>query len=267
LAFSSSVETIRSATTRDSRDHLELVFPHPDSHEAVLILDLRNSLLNTVLYYDLMLGTAGAQALNWWGGSLEGVGKAFEMARWYVENLGLTLEMKEGNGWVEVAHLAATGPIAWKEVGLKIPIPAEGPVELRLSFMADDWRIDRAALATPAEITDWTLLPVHQVIDEAGGADEEAKTWLASADDDYLVTYPGHSATLEFLPGSTRNTTYLLAAQGYYIEWVRPEWIRSAQQMPPFEAGQGSVERLMAAWLQKRDTFEDAFFNSKIPVR
>jgi hypothetical protein len=37
--------------------------------------------------------------------------------------------------------------------------------------------------------------------------------------------------------------------------------------MPPFEAGQGSVERLMAAWLQKRDTFEDAFFNSKIPVR
>ena len=65
LSFSSSEERIRSATTQDSRDYLELIFPRPESDEAALLLDLRNSLLNTVLYYDLLLGTVGAQALNW----------------------------------------------------------------------------------------------------------------------------------------------------------------------------------------------------------
>jgi len=270
LAFSSTDRRIRAATTEDSRDHLDLVFPRPASETAVVLLDLRNSLLNTVLYYDLMLGTTGVQALNWWGGSLENIGSAFEMARWYVETLGLTVEVPTDDGWETVARVPDAGPIAWKEVGVEIPVPGSGPVRVRLSFLADDWRIDKVSLASLTGGLTSVQLPIHRVVTPDGMGGLEAASLLGSPDEDYLITYPGATAVLEFLPtppSPGRAATFLLATQGYYVEWVRPEWIRKALQVTPFEAGPGSVETLLARWLEKKGSFEDAFFGSKIPVR
>jgi hypothetical protein len=270
LAFASTESRIRAATTEDSRDYLDLVFPRPDGDEAVLVLNLRNSLLNTVLYYDLMLGTTGVQAVNWWGGSLEGIGAAIDMARWYAETLGLTVQVPSGDSWQDVTRMSGTGPIAWKEIGVRVPMPQEGPVRVRLSFLADDWRLDQVSLAAPAEPLTAKRIPLHRVVTGIGEGDQDAATRLARPDDQYFVTYPGTSATLEFLtegPEAGMTATYLLATQGYYIEWVRPEWIRRAQTTAPFQSGPGSVESLMALWLDKKDTLEDEFFGSKIPVR
>jgi hypothetical protein len=270
LAFSSTEARILAATSEDPREFLDLVFPRPDSETAVLLLDLRNSLLNTVLFYDLMLGTAGIQAVNWWGGSLDGIGAAFEMARWYMEIFGLTVQVWNSDEWHTVARVPDAGPIAWKEMGVRIPVPDSGPLRIRLGFLADDWRIDRAALATPVEVSDAREIPLQRVITEAGREDASAIGLVLEDDKEYLVTYPGTSLMLEFLPPSPppgNATTYLLATRGYYIEWMRPEWIRRAQQGEPFHAGPGAVERLMATWIEKRGSVEDAFFGSRIPVR
>lgn len=270
LAFSSTEARIMAATSEDSREYLDLAFPNPRAEEAVLLLDLRNSLLNTVLFYDLMLGTVGAQALNWWGGNLEGIGAAFEVARWYLETLGLTVQVGTGDGWETVTTVGDTGPIAWEEIGVRIPVPESGPVRVRLSFLVDDWRFDRVALGSLAETDPHGRVPIHRVVTGEEAEDPGAVARLAAADDEYLLTYPGTSATLEFLPNAAspgKDRTYLLATQGYYIEWIRPEWIRRSRQVAPFQPGPGSVERLMAAWMEKKDTFEEAFFGSKIPVR
>jgi hypothetical protein len=268
--FSSADTRILAATTEDSKEHLDLVFPRPESKMAVVVLDLRNSLLNTVLYYDLLLGTTGAHALNWWGGSLERIVTAFQMAQWYLEVSGLAVQVPQGNDWKTVARIPDTGPIAWKELGVEVPVPEEGPVRVRLSFLADDWRINRVSLASPAEGWTSARIPVSRVLDAEGEEDPAMASLLAAVDDDYLITYPGASASLEFAvpePPPGKAASYLLATQGYYIEWVRPEWIRKAQQTSPFQPGPGSVETLMAVWKEKKSSFEDAFYGSKIPVR
>lgn len=270
MAFSSTEARIMAATSEDSREYVDLEFPSPGSTDAVLLLDFRNSLLNTVLYYDLLLGSAGVQAVNWWGGSLDGIAAAFEMGRWYLDNLGMTVQVQELGEWRMVTRVPDAGPIAWKEVGVRVPVPDSGPLRVRLSFMADDWRIDRVSLGIPAEIEPSREISLHRVIASTGQEDAAALSHLSGADEDYLITYPGTSAILEFLPSSPtpgRTTTYLLATKGYYIEWMRPEWIRRAQEGNPFRAGPGAVERLMATWIEKKASIEEAFFGSKIPVR
>jgi hypothetical protein len=44
---------------------------------------MRNSLLNTVLLYDVMLGPAGAAALDWLGEGLGRISTTGELGRWH----------------------------------------------------------------------------------------------------------------------------------------------------------------------------------------
>lgn len=270
LVFTSTETRIAAATSQDSRDFLELTFDRPAAKEAVLALNLRNSLLNTVLYYDLMLSATGVRALNWWGGNRENIEEGIEMAHWYVDYLGLRVEVHGEEGWEPVARVLGIGPIAWKDLGVRIPVPADGPVRIRLSFLPDDWRIEEVALAAEVQPINTREIPVHGIVPRRGEDAPGALQSLASGDQSYLVTYPGTSAMLEFLPAEPEGDnaiTYLLASQGYYIEWMRPAWIRTAWEGTLFQPGHGAVETLMARWLEKKPTMEEAFFGSRIPVR
>jgi hypothetical protein len=48
----------------------------------------------------------------------------------------------------EIERLPDTGPIAWKDVAVLIPVPQHGDsMRVRLSFVTDNWRIDQVAFA------------------------------------------------------------------------------------------------------------------------
>jgi hypothetical protein len=66
-------------------------------------------------------------------------------------------------------------------------------------------------------------------------------------------------------PGTER--TFFLSSQGYYTEWMRPEWIVSGSESEGFRASPGAVEELVALWLEKKDAFEAEFYETRIPVR
>ncbi len=269
--FASLESRVRRATGGDPDDLIELSFPRPSGEEAVLTFRLRNSLLNTVLFYDFMLAGAGARGVDWIGRDMARIGEVVRLGRWFQDLMGLRVEAFDGAEWHEVARIADTGPIAWEEVGVRVGVPDTGPVRVRLRFLADAWRVDRVALAEAVEPAAVERLPVARM-SQAGGASEEVEALerLARPDDQYLVTLPGTSAILEFdppaqSPGTSRS--YLLASQGYYTEWVRRDWIREARNPARFEPSEGTVEELMARWLERKQTFERDFHASRIPVR
>lgn len=269
-AFSSDEARIRHASGEDPDDWIELAFPRPRGDDAVLRLRLRNSLLTTVLFYDLMLGQAGVGALDWIGRDLARIGTVVEMGRWFQESMGLRVEVRDGDSWEEVGRVPDTGPIAWEEVGVRVPVGDTDLVRVRLRFLTDAWRIDRVSLGRPARPDGETRLPVARILDDGSSLGVEPLERLAAPDDDYLATYPGTSVMLEFDPEPQRpglDRTYLLASQGYYTEWVRPEWIRATEAGRRFEPGDDTVEDLMGLWLDKKDAFETDFYSSKIPVR
>ena len=97
---------------------------------------------------------------------------------------------------------------------------------------------------------------------------------LASADDSYLVTSPGHAFEIVFRPGvdarqdgRNRGRTFFLASQGYYIEWVRQSWLAAGGETEPFRPGPETLVEALRRWRAARDTMEEQFYATRVPVR
>jgi len=272
VTFASSPDRIRATSEIDDRDYIELNFDRPAGDEAVLTLRLRNSLLTTILFYDLMLDRAGAGAIDWIGRDLARIGSVVELGKWFQDAMGLRVQVPDGDDWKTVGRVPDTGPIAWEEIGVRVPVPESGPVRVRLSFFTDAWRIDRVALALPGELSRVTRMAPDRILQDGRPAEGSVLEDITRPDDRYVATHPGATAMLEFVPpepapAAAMGRSYLLSTQGYYTEWVRSEWIRSPGDAVTFEPGEDTVEALMRIWIDKKDAFEADFFASRIPVR
>ena len=124
-----------------------------------------------------------------------------------------------------------------------------------------------------------TILAVERVVvaePAAQGApalDTAAVTALADADDRYLQTQPGQRMLLEFVRDSaaraTRDsaTTYLIAWQGWYREWIRGAWLAEPTRATPFEPGDAALVTALRRWTARQAQFERDFYSSRISVR
>jgi hypothetical protein len=268
--FASSDVRLAAVTQTDDRDWLELTLPAAPADSVALVLRLRNSLLNTVLFYDFMLSRQGATALDWMARDVERIGTAVELGRWFRETMGLRLEVEGPGGYAEVARMGDTGPIAWKEMAFVVPVQPGEPTRLRLSFLTDEWRIDhmtwspqmarpRLTVHAPAALEPLTIAAVDDGLARVSAPDEE-----------YLVTTAGAAFEVRFETGAVAEDvrrTFLLSSQGYYSEWVRPMWVRAGADPTPFEPTDALLPELMARWMEVKGPMEDAFHDTRIPVR
>jgi hypothetical protein len=165
------------------------------------VLRLRNSLLNTVLLYDEMLAARGARALDWVGVDLERIGPAVQLGAWYAGRMGLKVAVQDGAAWRTVARLRDAGPIAWRDVAAVIPVPPGDSLRVRLSFVADNWRIDRVALAAGIRRPDPRPIAAARLLDAAGTDDTTALASVRDADQRYLQTSPGQRFSAVFEAG------------------------------------------------------------------
>lgn len=269
--YATAPAVLAGVTESDLEDHIELAFAAAGGDDSVaIVIRLRNSLLNTVLLYDLMLGDPGARSLDWQAQDLARVGTALELGSWYAARMGLGVEVLRAGAWVQVARLKDTGPVAWKDVAVPLPPSRGDEVRVRLRFAADNWRIDRVALASSARRPAIRTLIMDQVTATNGSAETEAFDALAAPDGRYLETGPSQAflATWNVGPGSAATArTFLLASQGYYVEWVRQGWIRAARDTTLFRPGDVSLLRALERWRTVQDTLEQRFFATRVPVR
>ena len=269
--FGSADERITHTSTYS--DHIELAFSLPEARDsAALVISLRNSLLNTVLFYDVMLGAAGARAIDWQGGTLEEIGTAAQLGRWYHGRTGMRVSVLQNGAYVELARIPDVGPIAPKEFALIVPTSGSQEVRIRLDFLADSWRVDHIGLASDARRTLARALPVAHISHPRLADDSASIARLREPDGDYFITYPGTSVRVGFAsaapPASLDSAvSYLLAAQGYYTEWVRADWVKRAKTPVLFVPGDAALERTFARWLEVRRDFESEFFARRVPVR
>jgi hypothetical protein len=271
LHFRTAPARLAAAATGEQRDRIDLLLPVEEGEsEVALHLRLRNTLLTSVLFYDVMLGESGAAAIDWIGRDLDRIGTALELGTWAVDNLGMRVLVEGSDGWEELYRVPDTGPIAWKE--LVIPLPAAGPtLHVRLEFLADAWMIDYAGVAGGVRRASPLRVPVERVLDAEGRDDEVARSALAVTDTTHFVTFPGQRRTLEFAvpvaPEPDRDVTYLLAMQGYYVEWVRGRWLAEATSHEPFRPGPEAIPSALRRWIEVMDEFERDFHATRIPVR
>lgn len=277
--YSTHTSVIEGATAGDLDDWIDLDVAHlPPGDSVAVLLRLRNSLLNTVLLYEGMLG--GRDAIDWLSTGLEHIASTVDLARWYTATMGLRASISGGDGPGAMARISDVGPIAFRDVALVLPraaIDAAG-ARIRLRFIADNWRIDEVRVAGRIARPTSTLLAVDSVVVPAPAdgrvaqADTVARSALAAADDRYLETRPGQRLSLVFAPDTAptrtdEETTYLIAWQGWYREWIRAAWLAEPTRTTPFVPGDAAVLEALHRWSAKKAAFERQFYSSKIPVR
>jgi hypothetical protein len=269
-AWRSDVTRLRNVSLNDMQDHVDLEFNMPDEHDgAALVIRLRNSLLNTVLLYDVMLKGQGYRALDWMGDDLDRLGTKYRLARWYQKKMGMRVLQLNNGHYREVATVADTGPIAWDEIAIPVPDTSSGTMQIRLEFVADNWRIDHVALATQVKKGRAKAVPVAEVRSSSGELLELAGANLQAADDSYLITKPGEYVRLHFEIGerpADRKRTYFLASEGYYIEWMRKDWLESTSASA-FEPSDAALLTALQLWEPRREGLREQFESTKIQVR
>jgi hypothetical protein len=268
--FASDSARLAGVSLADYRDYVDLVFPPRASPDSLgLVLRLRNSLLNTVLLYDVMLASHGGRALDWQAGPLSEVGPALELGTWYSDRMGLRVLIPTDTGYREVARVKDTGPIAWKEVALALPPATGDSLRVRLAFVTDNWRIDRVALASARRPSIRTL-PLAEVVGADGVTQPEPLAAMARPDGRYLETRPGQWFAATWRTGPTPDgaaRTFLLASRGYYVEWLRRDWIATGRDSSVFRPDDAALVSALRRWRGIQDSLEARFYASRIPVR
>jgi hypothetical protein len=270
IAWLSPDTRLERVSGDDFRDTIDLSFAAPASGQSTaLVLRLRNSLLNTLFLYDLMLQGQGLHAIDWMGGDLTRLGNRYRLARWYQKTMGLRVSVWQDGGWKEVAATTDTGPIAWKEVAVRLPQSRDETMQVRLSFVADNWRIDQVSLGTVVDYGKFERVPLQQITDRYGVVHVPAMVNLRRSDRRYVITGPGDRLHLQFdagLPGAQQQRTFFFAATGYYIELMRKDWLVNTTASK-FVPGDAAVIDVLDRWRTQRESFSERFDAARINVR
>lgn len=244
-------------------------------NEICLVLNLRNTLLTTVLFYDLVMESQGVFALEW----MDRMQNDYLYARMFTElyrrYAGIRIYAFENDRWVQKQHIGDVGPIAWKEMAVRIPLdPSVSPVRLKLEFFPDNIMIDRIAWSERIlSDTEWqsTACPIRMIRSDSDIIMTDLEELIAETDDEYLITYPGQS--YRFTYQSNQNdalaSSIFLKSKGYYLEWLRGNWItgtNNAYHFDPYDI-EGTIDHLKNSWLDNRMLLESEFFKNRIPLR
>ncbi len=212
-----------------SRERIELEFP-PMEGEAAMVVTARHTLLSTFLFYQNLayLGSGVGEAMA----SLErGDPHLRKAVTAPIRELGaLDVLVEDGTGeWVQAGSFREAGPLASDQQAILLPADrGDGPVRIALDLVQGYWRIDEVALVSLSEPAE-NVEPVELVLVEAlrrGRPDGEAlKRLLDPAI--HLHTYPGDEIVLVFdvSQGGLDTVGFFLESEGYYYEWMRPEWL------------------------------------------
>ena len=246
------------------RETIDLVFDSVPPDRLGLVVASRQTLLTTYLLYQALayLGDDAGTFLA----SLESGGPELRgRVRGMTELLGKIEVMVPGadGDWVPVGSTGETGPIAVDTKVVPLPSAArQGPLRIRLRLTRGLWRIDYVALAVLGDsVAPLRIMPA--LVRRGGEIDSDATRALTdSTGHQPLTTFPGDAYDIVYrLPAEPSRYELFLESRGYYLEWLRREWLPEADPVkaarmafdpagmlrelaPQFKAVEPNLERL-----------------------
>lgn len=270
LAAADGVERFSRADSTDlaARETLELVFPSMDGPTGIAIA-ARQTLLTTYVLYQALayMGTSAAATLARLETSADARHAAGAIGRLLG---GVEVQVLDSNGtWRSAGAITETGPLAADMKVIPLPLPFSGrwgqPPRVRLIATRGLWRLDQVALVSLDSARPPVRLQPTRV--RRDGRDDVDALRALRDPDRTLVTLPGDEYSLSFeLPRDGLSYELFLESRGYYLEWMRDEWLRDAN---PLRAAMlvldpASSLRLMAPEFKRNEArMEEIFWNSR----
>jgi hypothetical protein len=231
------------------RETIDLRLPRGEGPRGLVIAS-RQTLVSTYLFYQSLayLGRSAAAAIAALERGDRTIANALERLREVTGGIQVSIETDDGT-WTTVGEVREMGPLA-SDV-LVVPLPQHGTGRVRLRLARGHWRLDYLASVRLGPRVQPEVLEPASIRDAAGRPIERGP----------LTTLPGDTYTYTFdVPGGSARELFL-DSRGYYLEWMREEWLseenprRAAQLMlnpeqllrdiaPEFKQQEARMERL-----------------------
>lgn len=207
-----------------ARELVELQFEELQPGEKALVLRFRQTFLTTYLFYQALayLGENATAMLA----ELERRNVERSAAGGGYEDIIGTIDVEVWNpdieAWERAGQIAETGPIARNTLALELGHHVRGDtLGVRLNVARGNWRFDEISVVELGEPREPLAIAPNRVTGPRGDV-----TALLLDPAKALVTLPGDDYELEFeLPEDPASYAYFLDTRGYYLEWMRDEWI------------------------------------------
>ncbi|MCJ7554814.1 MAG: hypothetical protein MUO34_13140 [Ignavibacteriaceae bacterium] len=208
------------------KEEIEISFYDFKKGNKGLVIASRQTLLTTFLFYQTLayMGTSA----GYWFANLERNSDTFKelLNNPRKEMGGIEVFINNENSeYVKIDELSEHGPIATdiKIVPLRYQ-PENTSLTVKLRMTKGLWRIDYVALADLGnEVQAVTIEPESSFPEYSGGSNVIE---LLTNPDSVLVTFPGDRYFLNYkLPKNYNDCELFLESQGYYLEWIRDEWL------------------------------------------
>jgi len=164
-----------------------------------------------------------------------------------------------------VGEINESGPLATDGAVVPFSSDTAGPLRVRLRLTKGLWRLDCLSLAVLGDTVDPVRVSPSGVSCGAGG-DATALARLTDADL-FLTTYPGDVYTMTYeLPDDASDYELFLESSGYYLEWLREEWLAEEDLMKAtrmFLDPEGALRELAREFTAVEDDMEEAFWSSR----
>ena len=250
-----------------ARETIDVAFDVTGDSLALVIAS-RQSLLPTYLLYQAF-AYLGTSVGKWLAAFERADTTTSRRAKALAATLGGidVLVPNDAGGWDSVATIKETGPLAADVRAVRLPAsPSGGPVRARLRMAKGAWRVDFVGLASVKDsVTPIRVEPTAVLLSDGQPALDALRQLIAP--DSALVTYPGDRYTIVYsLPDEAPGFELFLETKGYYLEWMRQEWI--AEESPLRAAALfldpvGSLRRLAPEFKRVEAGLEAAFWRSK----
>ncbi len=250
-----------------SKESIELVFDASKISDAALVIGCRQTLLTTFLLYQAFgyMGTRVGEILSQIDRGDSVLQSQIMQFGMFLGGIEVLIENKEGQ-WSRVGEIGETGPIATDVVALPLPRNQNsGQIKLRLLMTKGMWRINYVALASvEKKVEPLRIKPIYVTKDDL--LDTSATKCLRD-NVRPLVTLPGDVYTIVYqLPEEYEKYELFLESRGYYLEWMRKEWLQEenpARVIQLLTNTRQFVKDLSPKFKQIESTMEESFWRSR----
>ncbi|MEI7980676.1 MAG: hypothetical protein WCI71_03425 [Bacteroidota bacterium] len=248
------------------KETVEITFNHVPPGKSGLIVGSRQTLLTTFLFYQGM-AHAGSK-MPYYLAQVESGNETMQhhMTRIWdlLGGIEILVQNKKGK-WEKAGELLEMGPIAADLQLVTLPEITGDEVNVKLRMTKGLWRIDQIALINiDQEVQPTRIKPARVMKDSV--ADDAARILLADTTQ-YLVTFPGDRYDLFYeLPEGNKDYELFLYSRGYYLEWMRENWIaeESNSKMALMFAFPKYYLKMMAPEFKKIEpVMEESFWGSR----
>jgi hypothetical protein len=247
-----------------AREIIELEFSSVPDKQMGLVIGCRQTLLSTYLLYQTF-AYMGNDA-GYWFAQIErkNIQKHQNSIQKIMGGIEVLIEDSLGD-WKVVDQIDEHGPLATDIHLLPIGRIASKSAKIRLRMTKGNWRIDYAALAELSQPVEAIRLPPQLVLKD-GLVDRQTRAILRDSTQ-VLITLPGDNYTLRYqIPDVSCDYELFLQSRGYYLEWIRKEWIEEENPFllaEMFINPEAALKRLAPDFKRVEGEMENHFWRSR----